>query len=172
MEQKNDTMNFINQSTMATKSSAVNDPEKKELSITRILNAPRELVWEVWTHPEHIAQWWGPNGFTNTIHHMDVKPGGEWNFIMHGPDGTDYPNKIVFNKIIKPGLITFTNLVSPEFNVTVTFKKYGSKTKLTMQMIFNSTKDYHMAVDEHGATEGLEQNIGRLSVYVEKMSKK
>src|SRR5678809_780124 len=61
----------------------------RELTITRVLNAPIELVWNVWTDPDHIKNWWGPNGFTNTIFEMDVKPGGNWEFIMHGPDGKD-----------------------------------------------------------------------------------
>ena len=65
----------------------------KELTITRVLNAPIDLVWKVWTDPDHIKNWWGPNGFTNTIFEMDVKPGGNWEFIMHGPDGKDYKNK-------------------------------------------------------------------------------
>ncbi|MFI5160592.1 MAG: SRPBCC domain-containing protein [Sphingobacteriales bacterium] len=72
----------------------------RELRITRTLNAPVELVWEVWTNPEHIANRWGPNGFTNTISKMEVRQGGEWDLIMHGPDGTDYINKSVFEEVI------------------------------------------------------------------------
>jgi uncharacterized protein YndB with AHSA1/START domain len=138
-----------------------------ELAITRILNAPRELVWEVWTKPEHIAKWWGPNGFTNTIHNMDVRPGGEWNFIMHGTDGKDYPNQIVFNKIVKPALITYTHTVYPRFDGVVTFKKYGNKTRLSMVITFASEAEYRFAVDRDGAKEGLTQTFGRLKHYVE-----
>jgi uncharacterized protein YndB with AHSA1/START domain len=84
-----------------------------ELAITRILNAPIELVWEVWTDPKHIAQWWGPTGFTTSIQHMEVKEGGEWDLIMHGPDGVDYKNKNVFSKVIKPELIVLSMLLHP-----------------------------------------------------------
>jgi uncharacterized protein YndB with AHSA1/START domain len=63
-----------------------NSTADRELVITRELNAPIELVWEVWTNPEHLAQWWGPDGFTNTISKMDMNPGGEWDLVMHGPD--------------------------------------------------------------------------------------
>lgn len=70
--------------------------DTRELLIKRTLNAPIELVWEVWTKPEHIAQWWGPTGFTNTITKMDMVAGGEWVLTMHGPDGTDYPGKHFF----------------------------------------------------------------------------
>src|SRR4051794_34340238 len=65
----------------------------REIVATRIFEAPRELVFTMWTDREHVAKWWGPRGFTNTIHEMDVRPGGTWRFVMHGPDGTDYPNR-------------------------------------------------------------------------------
>src|SRR5688572_10657445 len=69
--------------------------QDSEVIITRTVNAPRDLVWEVWTDPAHLARWWGPNGFSITTHDFEFRKGGEWNFIMHGPDGRDYPNKIV-----------------------------------------------------------------------------
>ena len=67
-----------------------NNTKDRELLISRTLNAPIDLVWEVWTKPEHIANWWGPNGFTNTITKMEVTPGGEWDLVMHGPDAVSY----------------------------------------------------------------------------------
>ena len=73
----------------------------REIIISRTLNAPVELVWEAWTNPEHIANWWGPNGFTNTISRMDVKPDGEWDLVMHGPDGTDFKNRSIFREIVQ-----------------------------------------------------------------------
>ncbi|HET7152473.1 MAG TPA: SRPBCC domain-containing protein, partial [Candidatus Kapabacteria bacterium] len=84
------------------------DTSDREIITMRLLNAPRELVWKVWTEPEHIAKWWGPNGFTNTIRKMDVRVGGEWLFTMHGPDGTDYPNKTVYTKVVKPERLEYT----------------------------------------------------------------
>ncbi|MEI9810777.1 MAG: SRPBCC domain-containing protein [Bacteroidota bacterium] len=72
-----------------------------------MLHAPVELVWEVWTNPEHIANWWGPKGFTNTIHIMDVAEGGEWRLTMHGPDGKNYPNKSIFLEIVQDKKIVF-----------------------------------------------------------------
>ena len=82
----------------------------RELTITRLLNAPIKLVWKVWTEPEHIAKWWGPTGFTNTISKMDVKPGGEWDLIMHGPDGTDFKNKSIFREVVKNERIVFEHV--------------------------------------------------------------
>src|SRR6187401_1474084 len=106
----------------------------RELRISRLLNAPRELVFEVWTNPQHIQYWWGPDGFTNTISKMEVKDGGEWNFIMHGPDGRNYDNKIIFVEIIKPELIRYKHVSFPYFNVTVNFEPQDNKTLLSMHM--------------------------------------
>jgi uncharacterized protein YndB with AHSA1/START domain len=138
-----------------------------ELAITRILNAPIELVWEVWTDPKHIAQWWGPIGFSTTIQHMEVKEGGEWDMVMHGPDGVEYKNKNIFSKVIKPELIVFKHVTPPIFTATITFKKQDAKTELTMKMVFESATDYSLAINKHGAKEGQKQTIARLKDYVE-----
>ena len=66
--------------------------KSNEIKITRIYDAPLEAVWDAWTDPEQVAQWWGPRGFTLTTHSKDLRPGGTWRYTMHGPDGTDYPN--------------------------------------------------------------------------------
>src|ERR1700752_5075895 len=104
----------------------------REIVLSRLLNAPRELVFAVWTDPKHIAEWWGPNGFTNTIHEMEVKPGGVWLLTMHGPDGTDYPNKIVYEEIVKPEKLVYSHGSGmegdPGFHVTITFEAQGEKT--------------------------------------------
>src|SRR5690348_1140275 len=97
------------------------DTTNREISITKILNAPRELVFDVFTQPEHVKHWWGPNGFTNTIFKMDVQPGGEWEFIMHGPDGIDYKNKNIFLVVDRPNKLIFIRQVGPKFKTTVTF---------------------------------------------------
>src|ERR1017187_7139960 len=107
-----------------------NDTSNRQLQITRLLDASRELVWEVFTNPEHIKHWWGPNGFTNTIDKMEVKPGCVWEFIMHGPDGKDYKNKSVFIEVVKPERIVFEHF-APKFITTITFKEEGNKTFLT-----------------------------------------
>ncbi len=77
-----------------------NDTKGREQRTTFLLDAPIDLVWEVWTKPDHIKHWWGPNGFTNTIDKMDVVNGGEWLFTMHGPDGMDYLNKTIFREVV------------------------------------------------------------------------
>jgi uncharacterized protein YndB with AHSA1/START domain len=107
---------------MENKKSSTHD---RELIISRKLNAPVDLVWEVWTKPEHIANWWGPNGFTNTIHTISVIPGGEWDLVMHGPDGTDYKNKSVFKEIILYKKIVYEHISSPRFVATIDFEEQG-----------------------------------------------
>lgn len=76
--------------------------------MTRVFDAPRELVWNAWTDPHQVAQWWGPRGFTTTIHEMVVTPGGVWRHTMHGPDGTDYPNRNIFIGVVKPERIVYS----------------------------------------------------------------
>src|SRR3569623_737710 len=110
----------------------------RELLLTRVLDAPVELVWEVWASPEHIAQWWGPDGFTNTIHHMDFRTGGDWEFTMHGPDGTDYKNKNTFVEVIENQRVVYQHVSAPRHLTTVTFETQGEKTLLTWHIVIES----------------------------------
>jgi uncharacterized protein YndB with AHSA1/START domain len=146
----------------------------REISATRIYDAPRELVWKLWTDPKHIVQWWGPNGFT-TIHEMDVRPQGVWRFIMHGPDGRDYKNRIVYLEVKKPERLVYKH--SPErdtepvnFEVTVDFSDKDGKTQIDMRMIFPSAEERDFVVKQHGAVEGLTQTLARLAEHVKKTS--
>jgi uncharacterized protein YndB with AHSA1/START domain len=82
----------------ARTNNAATSTADREILITRTFDAPRELVWEAWTNPKHVTHWWGPNGFTTTIEKMDVRVGGVWKHVMHGPDGTDYPNIKYFHR--------------------------------------------------------------------------
>jgi len=144
---------------------------EREIVTTRVFDAPRELVFKAWTDPKHVAQWWGPKGFTTTIHEMDVRPGGVWRFIMHGPDGTDYNNSIVFDEIVKPERLVYTHGSDDEpeqFRVTVTFAEHGGKTKLTMRALFPSAAECDK-VKKFGAVEGGNQTLERLEQYLPKM---
>ena len=142
----------------------------KELTITRVLNAPIDLVWKVWTDPDHIKNWWGPNGFTNTIFEMDVKPGGNWEFIMHGPDGKDYKNKSIFKEIIKHKRIVYEHLTGPKFRTTIEFTPQGKKTLLEWQMVFDTPEERDKTVKTFKADVGLKQNIFKLEGYLKNVS--
>ena len=145
----------------------------RELVVTRVFDAPRELVFEAFTDPEHIPHWWGPHGFTTTIYEIDVRPGGVWRFIMHGPDGTDYHNKVVFVEVVKPERLVYDHGPEgesdiKEFHVTVTFDEEGGKTRLTLRMVAESTAERDRMV-EFGAVEGGEQTLERLAEYLAKI---
>jgi uncharacterized protein YndB with AHSA1/START domain len=143
-----------------------NDTSNRELRLSRLLDAPVELVWEVWTDPEHLAQWWGPNGFTNTISLMDVRPGGEWDLVMHGPDGTDYTNKSVFREVVLHRKIVYEHISAPNFMATITFEAQGEQTMLTWHMLFLSAEEFIQMVKTFKADEGLKQNLEKLGRYV------
>jgi len=119
--------------------------KEKELTITRIFNAPRELVWKAWTEQKHIEKWWGPKGFTNPVCEWDANTGGKIDIHMKGPDGNIYPMNGTFEEITKPEKIVFTSVALGEngkhlFDVlnTITFTKEGDKTKLTLHFIFSN----------------------------------
>lgn len=145
----------------------------REIATSRVFDAPRELVWKVWTDPNHIGNWWGPNGFTNTIETMEVKPGGVWKLIMHGPDGTDYPNRITYIEVIKPERLVYKHGSDMEdhpgdFHVTVTFEEENGKTKLTMISLFQTAAARDEVVEKYGAIEGMNQTLNRLGEYLAK----
>jgi uncharacterized protein YndB with AHSA1/START domain len=138
----------------------------RELSITRTLNAPIELVWKVWTEPKHIAKWWGPNGFTNTIYKMEVKPGGIWDFTMHGPDGTDFKNQNMYVEVVKYEKLIFDHISAPKFRFTVNFKAQGKKTLLEWKSTFESAEELKKVIEVFKADEGMKQNVDKLEQYL------
>ncbi|RXK60576.1 polyketide cyclase [Lacibacter luteus] len=146
--------------------SAIKSTADRELRLTRLLNAPVELVWEVFTNPEHIKHWWGPNGFTNTITKMEIEPGGEWELVMHGPDGTDYKNKSVFKEVVKHKKFVYEHVSGPKFLTTIEFEEKGNQTQINWHMLFESREQFIQVVKTFKADEGLKQNIEKLEVYL------
>ncbi len=138
---------------------------ERTLHITRTLNAPVELVWEVWTDAVQIEKWWGPNGFTSTTHKMDFEQGGEWKLTLHGPDGTNYPNRSIFMEIIPFEKISFEHF-NPHFFTTVLFQSKGGATLLDWSMLFDNAEIFETVVKAHKADEGLRQNVNRLEDYL------
>lgn len=110
------------------------------VSITRVFDAPRELVWRAWTDPKMMAQWFGPRGFTSSVPELDVRVGGGLRIVMHGPDGNDYPMKGVFREVTPPQRLVFSNIAVDndgnrllEGETTVTFSEQGGKTTLVVK---------------------------------------
>ena len=143
-----------------------NDTAGRELRISRVLNAPIELVWEVWTNPEHLKHWWGPDGFTNTITKMDMRKGGEWNLVMHGPDGKDYANQSIIIEIVKHKKIVYDHISGPRFLATIEFEAQGNKTRIEWFMLFETKEQLIRTVKTVKADEGLKQNIVRMERYM------
>lgn len=146
------------------------DTAGRELVVTRVFNAPRDLVFEVWTRPEHIDKWWGPTGFINTTHEMKAQEGGIWRYNMHAPDGTDFPHKVVYTKVVQPQRLEFImadeNENANPIDVTVIFEELGDKTSLTMRMVLASAEELRRVVEEYGAVEGNKQTMDRLEAYL------
>ncbi len=135
----------------------------------RILQAPVELVWRVWTDPEHVARWWGPEGFTNTISRMDVEPGGHWQLVMHGPDGTDYKNHSVFVDIETHKRIVFDHVSGPVFRATIEFQDLGRTTEIRWTMQFKSPEQLREVINVFKADIGLQQNLDKMSLYLSEL---
>ena len=156
--------------------SQVENSSDREIIISRVFDAPRELVWKAMSDPQHVVNWWGPNGFTSTIEKMEFRPGGVWKHVMRGPDGAEYPNKSVFKEIVPPERIVYSHgggkVGEPgvSFTATWTFDDLGDgKTKLTMYSVFPSAEARDEVVKRYGAIEGGKQTLGRLAEYLPKM---
>lgn len=145
----------------------------REVVISRVIFASRERVWNAWTDPNQVPLWWGPNGFRNTFHKFDMRVGGTWEFIMHGPDGTDYPNRLIFREIKEYERLVFAHDSNIDndpngFHTEVTFEDQGDMTKVTMTSVFKSAEARNLVVEKFGAIEGGNQTLGRLEAHLGK----
>ncbi len=161
---------------MAAPNSVDIQPGSKLMIGVREFDAPRDLVFEVWTDPRHLSQWWGPDGFTTTTSAFDMRPGGVWRFVMHGPDGRDYENRITFDEIVKPERIRYhhgggDDVEPVQFRTTVTFEALGpSTTRLTLRAEFPSVAERDRVIKQYGADKGMVQTLARLADYLAKQA--
>jgi uncharacterized protein YndB with AHSA1/START domain len=140
-----------------------------EIVSSRIVNASINLVFKAWTDPNHLKNWWGPKGFTNTFNEFDLRPGGKWSFIMHGPDKGNYLNECEFIKIDKPNLIFWKRHSKPLFKVLATFEEVSdNSTSIVFKMIFDTAEESNklrpFVVDKN------EENFDKLEVELKKMA--
>jgi uncharacterized protein YndB with AHSA1/START domain len=147
--------------------------KSNELTIVRVYDAPVRVVWDAWTDPEQVAQWWGPRGFTLTTHSKDLRPGGHWAYTMHGPDGTDFPNKTQYLEVETCSRLVYDHGGNddrpPLFRVTVVFSETKGKTTMQMTMTLPSPE----AADEAKAfikKAGGDATWDRLAEYLDKTS--
>jgi uncharacterized protein YndB with AHSA1/START domain len=150
---------------MATPASVI----ECEIVTTRLIPAPRELVFEAFHNPQHLAQWWGPAGFTNTFSEFDFRPGGHWRFVMHGPDGSDYPNHSVFDEVSAPERIVFRHLDEEHhFQMTILLAEESGGTRLTWRMLHPTAEK--CALVRPFVTQANEQNFDKLEAELARMT--
>jgi uncharacterized protein YndB with AHSA1/START domain len=161
---------------VAARNSIDLDTDPRCIIGTREFDAPRDLVFAAFTDPEHLAQWWGPNGFTTTTHAFDFRVGGVWRFTMHGPDGRDYQNRITYDEIVPPERIVYRHGggddVEPvQFSQTLTFEDLGQgRTRLIWHGRFPSAEERARVIRDYGADKGLAQTMARLGDYLAALS--
>ena len=120
---------------------AADAPSDRELATSRLLNAPRERVFQAFRDPVRAARWWGPKGFTNTFHEFDLRPGGAWRFVMHGPNGGDYENESVFVEVSPPARLVIRHVSRPHFELTITLAEEGGKTRIGWRQRFDTAAE-------------------------------
>lgn len=166
---------------MTNDNSYTNTQSECEIVITRIFNAPRDLVFKVWTEPKHITQWWGPKGFTTTVKEMDFRPGGKWHYVMRGPDDREYPVKGSFREIVPPEKIITTDEFDEGFEevvkadlpsgimvVTSLFEDLGNKTRFTLR-ILHATAEDRRKHEEMGVIGGWNSSFDCLDEHLAKL---
>jgi uncharacterized protein YndB with AHSA1/START domain len=142
----------------------------REIVISRVIDAPRELVFEAFTEVRHLSRWWGPEGFTTTTRSFEFREGGVWDFVLHGPDGTDYSEWISWTEIAPPERIEFLHgeyRGDPNtFESVVTFEPDGVATRIVMRTVFPTKELRDEAVEKYHAIEGGQQTLSNLAAYV------
>ena len=163
---------------MATTSSD-GEPEHatadREIVMSRVISAPRELVFEAFTQVRHLSRWWGPEGFSTTTRSFEFRVGGAWDFVMHGPDGTDYQEWITWREIVPPERIALLHGESRDdsnaFESVLAFEPAGDETRIVMRTVFPTKELRDEAVEKYHAIEGGEQTLRNLAAYVAELTR-
>lgn len=149
-------------------------PTEREIVITRVFDAPRALVFKMWTDPKHLKAWFGPAAFTNPVCEADARVGGAWRIVMRGPDGSEYPCGGVYREVVENERLAFTNIATDKDGkpvidgfTTVTFAEAGGKTKLTLQTRGTAVVPYAVEYLK-GMEAGWTQSLERLAAEVAK----
>jgi uncharacterized protein YndB with AHSA1/START domain len=140
----------------------------RDIFTTCTLDKPRELVFRAWIEPEHLARWWGPQGFTNTFHQHEPRSGGAWNFVMHGPDGVDYKNKQIYVEVVAPERIVLQHVSGPFYTSVITFSDRDGKTFIDWRTTFENPAV--LAKIKDIVIQGNKDNIERLEAELARMT--
>jgi uncharacterized protein YndB with AHSA1/START domain len=142
----------------------------REIVVSRTIAGPRRLVFAAYTDVRHLAHWWGPHGFSTTTRAFEFRPGGVWDFIMHGPDGAAYPNRIEWREIVPPERIVYLHGEGADdpraFVSTVTLVERDGATEITMRTVFPTREQRQEVVERYHAIEGGQQTLSRLAAYL------
>lgn len=157
----------------------ITEIKENQVIYRKFFDVSNELLFEVWSNPEHLKEWWGPDGFTLTVISFDFRNGRFFEFVMHGPDGRDYKNKIQFLKIERPSLISYQHIGDGEGDEDVNFRSeisfettnQGKSTNLTMVQVFSTKQELERVNQKYGAIEGGKQHVGNLEYYLKKILK-
>lgn len=155
---------------------AIADPAAadREIVVSRVIDAPRELVFEAFTEVRHLSRWWGPEGFTTSTRSFAFREGAVWDFVMHGPDGTDYQEWITWTEIVPPERIALRHGESRDdpgtFESVLTFTPAGTATRIVMRTVFPTAQLRDEAVEKYHAIEGGKQTLDNLAAYVAEIS--
>ncbi len=142
--------------------------DERELVLRREVPFARELVWKAMTVPEHQNRWWGPDGFSNENETMNFRIGGAWTFEMVGPDGTRYPNHVVFKEITPPSRLLFDHGDGQRiwFETNISLQETVTGTLITLRQLFPSRESRDEVVEKYGAIEGGKQHLAKLEAYL------
>jgi uncharacterized protein YndB with AHSA1/START domain len=153
---------------MESAASSETTPDR-EIVVSRLIEGTPDLAFEPFTDAAYLDRWFGPNGFTVTTHAFEFRPEGIWDFTFHGPDGTDYPNWIVWTEISPTQRIEYRHGADRDdreaFTSTVAITPRGDKAEITLRSVFDTSAQRERAVG-HGAIEATEQTLGRLAEFV------
>lgn len=153
-----------------TAASGASSRVDREIVITRTIDAPRHMVFRAFTEVRHLSRWWGPSGFTTTTHSFEFSEGGVWEFIMHGPDCSDYPNWITWRRILPPERLVLVHGESADdpdaFDQVISFADRGETTEIVMHTVFPTAELRDRAVRQYRAVEGGRQTLQRLAEYI------
>jgi len=141
---------------------------QREFVTSRVIDAPRERVFRAFSDPAMLSQWWGPKGFRNTFQQFELKPGGVWRLVMHGPDGQDHANESVFVDVVEPERVVFEHMSGHHFVMTITFTSEGeNSTRVGWRQVFDTAAERERIA--RFVIEANEQNLDRLAALVRAM---
>ena len=141
-------------------------PEEQRRTVisSRLIDAAVDDVFDAYANPTKLVRWWGPSGFTLTTESIDLNEGGHWRFVFTGPDGTEYKNHLIFQRIERPHLFVVDHLSGPKYHGTVTFDAMGNQTRVTMYWTFENVDVFDKIRET--VIAGNEGNFDRLSAVV------